>query len=240
MAAPTQTLSRRPALTDLGHDGQVRGPSDAPAPSSSGAAVSRQDRTRRALLDAAAELLSKDTRASLGEVAAAAGVGRTTLHRYFPTREALVLALADEAVDCVAEAIADSRPTEGAVAPALRRAVAGLVELGPWVRFLNADPTIYDSPELNRRWYEAFEPVADALRRGQRDGSVRADLPVTWLVDLLGGAVITAWDSVHEGRLAAREAADVVSRSVLDGIAVPGPTHPVDTSRRHRPARSER
>jgi TetR/AcrR family transcriptional repressor of lfrA len=207
--------------------------------------VSRPDRTRRALLDAAAELLSKDTRASLGEVATAAGVGRTTLHRYFATREDLVLALGDEAVDCVAEAIDEGRPADDDAPAALRRVVAALVELGPWVRFLNADPVVYDSPELNRRWYEAFEPVADTLRRGQRDGTVRADLPVTWLVDLLGGAVITAWDSVHAGRLAAGEAADVVSRSVLDGIALPaGPapssSHASHASRRPHPTRGER
>jgi TetR/AcrR family transcriptional repressor of lfrA len=251
MAAPTQTRTGPALLRHLaadGHDGPVQerdlAPRGAgPAPSgaarlrdlSFGATVSRHDRTRRALLDAAAELLSKDTRASLGEVATAAGVGRTTLHRYFATRESLVLSLADEAVGYVAQAIADARLTEGPVLAALRRALAELVELGPWVRFLNADPVVYDSPELTRRWYEAFEPVADALRRGQDGGTIRSDLPVSWLVDLLGGAVITAWDSVHEGRLAAGDAAAIVSRSVLDGIAI-SPTTP---SRRPSP-RSKR
>ena len=180
---------------------------------------SRHDRTRRRLLDAAAELLSKDSRAPLAEVATAAGVGRTTLHRYFATREDLIHALADEAVDCVADAIAEARPDSGPVLDALRRVVDRLVELGPYVRFLNADPVVYDSPDLARRWYEAFDPVAAAVRRGQADATVRSDLPVDWVVDLLGGAVITAWDSVHEGRLAAGRACDVVARSVFGGIA---------------------
>ena len=180
---------------------------------------SRHDRTRRRLLDAAAELLSKDSRAPLAEVATAAGVGRTTLHRYFATREDLIHALADEAVDCVADAIAAAGPAAGPVLPALHRVVEGLVELGPYVRFLNADPVVYDSPDLVRRWYEAFDPVAVAVRRGQADGVLRNDLPVEWVVDLLGGAVITAWDSVHEGRLAAGASADVVARSVFGGIA---------------------
>ena len=49
--------------------------------------MGRPDRTRRSLLDAAVFVLSKDSSASLSEVATTAGVGRTTLHRYFPTRE---------------------------------------------------------------------------------------------------------------------------------------------------------
>ena len=178
----------------------------------------RQDRTRRAVLDAAAELLSKDARASLTEVATAAGVGRTTVHRYFATRDDLLHALADEALDSVASAIATARPAADDAAVALQRVVRELVELGPYLRFLNADPVIYDSPTLIRRWYEVFEPVAAAVRRGQDAGQLRADLPVDWVVDLLGGAVITAWDSVHEGRLAARHAPQVVADSLLGGI----------------------
>jgi len=186
--------------------------------SAASATQPRQDRTRRAVLDAAAELLSKDARASLTEVATAAGVGRTTVHRYFATRDDLLHALADEALDSVASAIATARPAADDAAVALQRVVRELVELGPYLRFLNADPVIYDSPTLIRRWYEVFEPVAAAVRRGQDAGQLRADLPVDWVVDLLGGAVITAWDSVHEGRLAARHAPQVVADSLLGGI----------------------
>ena len=186
--------------------------------SAASATQPRQDRTRRAVLDAAAELLSKDARASLTEVATAAGVGRTTVHRYFATRDDLLHALADEALDNVASAIATARPAADDAAVALQRVVRELVELGPYLRFLNADPVIYDSPTLIRRWYEVFEPVAAAVRRGQAAGQLRADLPVDWVVDLLGGAVITAWDSVHEGRLAARHAPQVVADSLLGGI----------------------
>jgi AcrR family transcriptional regulator len=181
----------------------------------------RPDRTRRAVLDAAAERLSKDARASLSEVAAAAGVGRTTLHRCFATRDDLLHALADEALDTVAAAIDSARPGDDDAATALRRVVEQLVELGPYLRFLNADPVIYDSPTLGRRWYDVFEPVATAVRRGQDSGQLRADLPVDWIVDLLGGAVITAWDSVHEGRLAARHAPGLVATSLLAGVTAP-------------------
>lgn len=183
--------------------------------------IARLDRNRRAVLDAAAELLSRDAGASLADVAAAAGVGRTTVHRYFATRDALLHALADEALDTVAAAIKAARldAAQDTATAALQRVIEQLVELGPYLRILNSDPFIFDSPTLNSRWYEVFEPVAAIVRRGQDAGQLRAELPVDWVVDLLGGAVITAWDSVHNGRLAARLAPQLVATSLLAGIS---------------------
>ena len=79
-------------------------------------------RTRQAILAAAVTVFARDPSASLGEVAAAAGVGRTTLHRYFPERSDLLAALAVHVLEQVAAATERAAPDARARRP--RRSAA--------------------------------------------------------------------------------------------------------------------
>ena len=188
--------------------------------------MGRPDRTRRALLDAATTVLTKDGAASLAEVASVAGVGRTTLHRYFPTRERLIRALVEDALDRVAEAIAEAEPDRGPVLEALERVTDIVVPLGPSLAFLHAEPDVYHARDLIRRWYDALEPIARAVERGQADGTLRRDLPVKWVVDAYTGAILTAWDTADEGRIWLQDAPRLVMTTVFHGIATPPGTSP--------------
>ncbi len=48
-----------------------------------------REANRREIISAAASVLAAEQGASMAEVAAAAGIARATLYRYFPTRETL-------------------------------------------------------------------------------------------------------------------------------------------------------
>jgi len=54
---------------------------------------------RRSLLDVAAEVLVADPSASLTQVAEAAGIGRTTLHKQYATGEDLLRAVGHRVID---------------------------------------------------------------------------------------------------------------------------------------------
>jgi AcrR family transcriptional regulator len=76
-------------------------------------------RTRSAILDAAARVLGRRADAAIAEIADEAGVGRATLYRHFPTRESLLRGVAEagmaELVEAFAAANLDELPADRAI-----------------------------------------------------------------------------------------------------------------------------
>jgi AcrR family transcriptional regulator len=88
--------------------------------------------TRRALLDAAAELLDAGgpDAVTLREVGARVGVSRNAPYRHFADKERLLTAVAAESWDRVAAALQAIGATQAAPPVRLRCALAAIVELG--------------------------------------------------------------------------------------------------------------
>src|SRR5829696_2184565 len=88
-------------------------------------------RVTAAILDAAAATLAeRGEQASMADVAAAAGMARATVYRYFPNREALLEALGRLALEDAGERLQAGRLEEVAVPEAFERAVRALVAVG--------------------------------------------------------------------------------------------------------------
>ena len=66
-------------------------------------------RTRSAILDAAVRLLARKRSSSMGEIAEAAGIARSTVHRHFPERADLLAALEAYAANELEIATANAR-----------------------------------------------------------------------------------------------------------------------------------
>jgi len=158
--------------------------------------------TRETVLRAAATLLAADSGASLAEIAAAAGVGRTTVHRAFPTRSDLLTALAVDAVDRLREAIASARLDEGRAPEALERVVESVLPLADELRFLEAGPEVWDLPELRDAWWDITASLDALVERGQREGTLRPDVPAEVVVEAFVGMLWGVWQGVHDGRVA--------------------------------------
>src|SRR5689334_1806461 len=129
------------------------------------------------VLETATSVLLKDPTASLGDVAKAAGVGRTTLHKRFPTRSELIHALATEALDLVDAAISS---VDLGSDHAIEQLVGLLVPLGPRVEFLLRFPNLQDDERLSMRLTVLDQPMIDLISRLQGT-RVRADLPAWWI-----------------------------------------------------------
>jgi TetR/AcrR family transcriptional repressor of mexCD-oprJ operon len=152
-----------------------------------------QQRVAAAILDAAAGVLAaRGEHASMLDVAAAAGVARATVYRYFPSRQALLDELARLALSDAATRLAGSRITEVPPEEGIRRAVRSLVEVGDYL--------IVVARERVRPRPDDFEssiasPLRRLMERAVASGVVRSDVPVAWLVETLVGSVVSVLSS---------------------------------------------
>jgi AcrR family transcriptional regulator len=175
--------------------------------------------TRNAVLRAAATLLATDSGASLAEIAAAAGMGRTTVHRAFPTRSALLTALALDAVHRLQDALVSARLEEGRVPAVLERVVEAVLPLADELHFLDAGPEVWDLPQLQDAWWSVTASLDALVERGQREGDIRPDVPAEVIVEAFTGMLWSVWQGVHDGRVAPATASRHVVTLALGAVS---------------------
>jgi AcrR family transcriptional regulator len=174
-------------------------------------------RTPAAILAIAAQLLADRRDASMNDIAAAAGVGRATLYRYFPTREALMQALADDALQELAARLADARLDNVPVPEAVQRVFRAVLAVGArYVLLLDERTTLLNGRD------EALQvvgtPIVSVFQRGQDDGTLRDDLDAAILGQLFGGLVVAAIDASLPRTLGVEQAAALCGSIFLDGV----------------------
>ncbi len=186
----------------------------------------RSERARRAILDAATELLLLRGvgAVSMDAVAETAGVSKATIYRWWPWRETLAL---DALLDWT-DASAPPRDTGS-----LRGDVLALVR--PWVREIRHRPfgpviaALVNEAQSDPQFADVYrthfvEPRRDAMRavfaRAGERGEVRANLDVEVALDLIYGAIYHRLLHGH-AELSDRFARDVVELALNGILAAP-------------------
>lgn len=175
-------------------------------------------RTRRAILSAAASVLSRRRDATLADIAAAADVGRSTLQRYFPDREELVSAVIEDSLRRLDEALKEARIDEGPPLEALRRLVSAMLDVGDHVLFLYGDPRITDALAAQDSPDPAAEEIKRLIQFGQEEGVVDPDVSGDWIEHVLWAHVSAGCTAVSTGKLPRHGASAWVIHTLENGI----------------------
>jgi TetR/AcrR family transcriptional repressor of mexCD-oprJ operon len=179
-----------------------------------------RDRTAAAIIDSAAAVMAeRGGNLSMNEIATAAGVGRATLYRYFPSREALLHTMATTSIEELAARIADADLRGIPVEQAIARLVRGFIAVGSKYIALSSGgyERTDDHPDVDAL---LTEPIRELFRRGIADGSLRADLAPELLTDLLSGLIKAALKTTAGGQVGVEEAAAAVIAVFLDGTRI--------------------
>jgi AcrR family transcriptional regulator len=137
------------------------------------------ERTVQTILEAAERVLSRNPAASMEQIAEAAGVARTTVHRRFASREALVDAMTSWATRQFAAAVESQYSPAVPPLVALYQVTAGVLRVKiDWgfamSRTHSADPEV-------ARVHADVQATCDQLFARARDaGLIRPDVDLTW------------------------------------------------------------
>lgn len=163
------------------------------------------------IVAAALRELALDPNVAMERVATAAGVGRATLYRRFPTRRELVTTLRELARREAVEAIRGARTAEGSASEALERVIAALLPVADRYAVLaqtraRREP---DGPVVNL--------VLAIFRRGRRSGEFASELRADWWLAVLRANFEQAAAAVARG-MSVEEAARLCTAALLDGL----------------------
>lgn len=141
------------------------------------------DRNRERIVAAATKVLAANRGATFEQIIAATGLGRTTVYRHFPSRDALLAVLVDEALRAALELIAAARPDHGTFLDALERTTRAALHAGAahWslLTLVNEGFLVSAAPVP-----DIIALIIDLMRRGHDERALRADLPLTWCVEV--------------------------------------------------------
>jgi TetR/AcrR family transcriptional repressor of mexCD-oprJ operon len=173
------------------------------------------DATAAAIAQAAAHLVARHQDPTVGTVAQATGVARGTIYRYFPTRQALLTAVLDQAHRKADHQLTQANLAAVPVPEGLARAVRALVALGD--DFL----VLVDQRLLTGGDISAFSPVVGLLDRGRQAGDLRSDLPLSCQVEALYALVHACLRASELAALGAEDISATALRLFLEGSKPP-------------------
>lgn len=194
---------------------------------------------RLRLLGAAAKVFSHRTfeQASMDEIAHEAGVGKPTLYRYFPSKDALFAAVFVEALDELERRLEAVLVREHGVRDQLHGLVATLVPTFRdhlvSLRFLGEEAAALDQSKrriFRERKTRIARFLAEAIEAGTRHGEVRSVDPMRSAYLIVGMIWSGTSAIVADDDAIAQEITDLA----LSGIGGAGPTESCARPEAHR------
>lgn len=173
------------------------------------------------LLKVAARVFAEQgEHASMTVIAEAAGVGRATLYRYFPNKDALVAALYDTALAHLTRQVTaaglDTVPVPEALARLTRIVIATASEYRALALFGKTAAQAAGADEA------MHEPFRQLFRRAAAEGVLRTDVPVDGVyLALLEGMI----GQVVSGRIGVEQASAAATAVFLDGARAHAAAH---------------
>ncbi|WP_247041490.1 TetR/AcrR family transcriptional regulator [Arthrobacter rhizosphaerae] len=175
------------------------------------------ERSVRAILEAAEQVLVDDPGASMEQIGERAGLTRTTVHRRFANRKALMDALAISAKQQLADAIEAGNPDSSPPLVALHRVTGNVLRTKNSWRFTLGSP-LADTSAAAEIWDRINVRCLDLLARAQRDGLLGPDTDLEWTRQVYYALMSEALQRFPEDKEPDAKTTDTLATLVVDTL----------------------
>ncbi|MEV5614142.1 TetR/AcrR family transcriptional regulator [Streptomyces sp. NPDC052225] len=188
----------------------------------SGVTSVRADANRRRILDVALAELLRDPEASMDQIARAAGVVRRTVYGHFPSRDALVGALVDDAAQAVAEAHRAGREGIDDPAEAMARSILSIWPIADRYRLLvNLAQRSVAMEGIRARLAPVRHECVRLIQQGLDKGDFTSPLSAEALAYVHEQVLFGLMEAVNDGALPAADAGRAAVVTVLASVGYP-------------------
>ena len=178
----------------------------------------RLERSRQAILAAAAECLARNPDAGLSEIARQAGIGRATLYRHFTSREVLLVELATESLEQTERACAfiDEQGLRGraAIEALFRTLVPMSTRYGYLVDLWRA---VEGQQDIRDKTDAQAQQMLTVMDQARQQGEIRTNLPDTWLLAAFDHLLYCSWACIDDHGMPPEQAADLAIETFFRG-----------------------
>ncbi|GAA1969446.1 TetR/AcrR family transcriptional regulator [Kitasatospora viridis] len=160
-------------------------------------------------------------------VAQAAGVGKATIYRRWPNKDAMLADMIDR-LDEPAEPLPGTSVRDDLVAVLDYMRRRGLAKRSRWVLKMALEQ-MHTTPALKEAYFTRVigrrrQQLLDLVRRGIANGELRADIDPALLAEMLSGAMLSRAVLYDDRPLDDPELAATIVDSLLEGLGGPVPS----------------
>lgn len=180
----------------------------------------RIQKSQAAIILAGMQLLSRNSEASLSDIAREAGVGRTTVYRLYDTKEQLIKAIAIHCSEAFDTATAHLESEATSALHAFELMFKAILPLAAEMEFLMRLGDLEDDdPEIFAIYRRQMMDIAALVEYAKAEGSLRQDVSTDWVVNLIEGLFYAAWLTNREKSEDPEVQADLVFQTFCNGVA---------------------
>jgi AcrR family transcriptional regulator len=178
------------------------------------------ERSVARIMEAAVDVLASDPDASMAQIARRASVVRATVYMHFPAREVLIEAVTERAIAEATTAIHAAEPELGDAADALRRVLASAWRTLGRYHGLVAINTQLPNADLRAKHHAVLAILEPLIKRGQREGTFRSDVPAAWHLSMVLALIHAASAELRSGRVREESAESALQATILGALGV--------------------